>query len=229
MPDIANDNPPRGDWSPHVVEQPPGDLKLAARNARTHSEKQIAQLMGSIEQFGFTNPVLVDAKNRIVAGHGRVEAARRLGRTTVPTIALPHLSPEELRAYALADNKLALNAGWDEELLRIELGELCSIELSFDIELTGFTTPEIDVIEGKPKKAEKDLDAGGDRPPVRWPVTQAGDLWLLGSHKLLCGDSRDELCFASFPSPWIGRSSDGSSASPDKQGLILPVRCQKSP
>jgi hypothetical protein len=195
MSDIANDNA-RDDWSPHVVDQPPGDLKPAARNARTHSEKQIAQLMGSIEQFGFTNPVLVDGKNKIVAGHGRVEAARRLGRATVPTIALPHLSQEELRAYALADNKLALNAGWDEELLRIELGELCSIELSFDIELTGFTTPEIDVIEGTVKKSEKNLDAGGDRPAVPWPVTESGDLWLLGSHKLLCGDSRDEICFA---------------------------------
>jgi ParB-like chromosome segregation protein Spo0J len=111
MHDIANDNTRRSEWSLHVVEQAPAALKPAKRNARTHSEKQIEQLKSSIAQFGFTNPVLVDARNRIVAGHGRVEAAKRLGLAAVPTIPLAHLSEDELRAYPLADNKLALNAG----------------------------------------------------------------------------------------------------------------------
>ena len=137
------------------------------------------------------NPVLVDRANRIVAGHGRVEAAIRLKLDAVPTILLDHLSAEELRAYALADNKLALNAGWDEDLLRIELGELTAMNLSFEIDLTGFSTPEIDLLDGKVSKAEATIDASADRAAPPCPVTMSGDLWRLGSHKLICGDARD--------------------------------------
>lgn len=196
MTNSANDNTKGGDWSPRVIDQPPGALKPAARNARVHSEQQIAQLMGSIGQFGFTNPVLVNDSNGILAGHGRVEAAKRLGLASVPTIRLSHLTREEQRAYALADNKLALNAGWDEELLKIELGELCTMDLSFDIEITGFTTPEIDLIEGKTSKADARIDAGASRMPGWWSVTRHDDLWALGKHRLFCGDSRDEASFA---------------------------------
>ncbi|WP_324750986.1 DNA methyltransferase [Sphingomonas sp. LY54] len=197
MRDIANDNPRCSEWSLHVVEQPPGALKPAKRNARTHSEKQIEQLKSSIAQFGFTNPVLVDARNRIVAGHGRVEAAKRLGLAAVPTVSLSHLSEEEVRAYALADNKLALNAGWDEELLRLELGELSALDLTFDLEITGFSTPEMDVIIDA--RGDTDVaDNGAGREPVRWPVTKEGDLWQLGSHRLFCGDSREPLSFAAL-------------------------------
>lgn len=192
----ANDNGKQG-WSALIVHQSPGDLIPAARNPRTHPEKQITQIMGSICQFGFTNPVLVDADNRIVAGHGRAEAATRLGLATIPTIRLPHLSPAELRALALADNKIALNAGWDEDTLRIELGELCAMDLSFDLDITGFSTAEIDVIEGSRKaRADAALDEGADREPSPSPVTVQGDVWLLGRHRLLCGDSRDGTCFA---------------------------------
>ncbi len=179
-----------------IVQQPPAALHNNPRNARTHSERQIGQIMASIRRFGFTSPVLVTAEKMIVAGHGRVEAARRLGLTEVPTIALDGLSPEELRAYVLADNKLALNAGWDEEMLRIELGELCSIDLDFEIDLTGFGAAEIDVLlDGKAgpdpagEEEEQPLPAGD-------PVSRRGDLWVLGRHRLLCGDAREAADFA---------------------------------
>lgn len=197
MSDIANDNPAAA-WSPRIVLQPPGELRSAARNARTHSEQQIAQLMGSIGQFGFTNPVLLDTRNRIVAGHGRVEAARRLGLPAVPTISLAHLSEGELRAYALADNKLALNAGWDEDLLRLELGDLAAMDLSFELDLTGFSTPEIDFLESRRSRPDEEIDRGTSRAPGVFTVTQPGDLWQLGEHRLLCGDSRLETSFAAL-------------------------------
>lgn len=195
MPNSVNDNM-AADWSPLIVHQPPGLLKPATRNTRTHTRAQIAQLMASISHFGFTAPVMVDRANAIVAGHARVEAAVQLGLATVPTISLTHLSREELRYYAIADNKLALNAGWDEGLLRIELGELAEMNLSFEIDMTGFSTPEIDLLEGKVSKAEAEVDASADRMPAVWSVTQRDDVWTLGKHRLLCGDSRDEVSFA---------------------------------
>ena len=124
----ANDNNGGQTWSPHIVHQSPGVLKPALRNARVHSERQITQIVGSIRQFGFTNPVLVNSDNRIVTGHGRVRATLLAGLSTVPTIQLSHLDDAELRALALADNKLALNSGWDDDLLKLELGELCSMD-----------------------------------------------------------------------------------------------------
>lgn len=179
----------------NIIDRPPQDLMPASRNARTHSEAQIAQLMGSIRQFGFTNPVLLDGEGGILAGHGRVEAAKRLGLASVPTIDLAHLTANQRRAYILADNKLALNAGWDEELLRLELGELADLDLGFDLDVIGFSTIELDVMETKAAKPRVDKD---DEVPEagRHAISEPGDLWILGEHRLLCGDSRDPASFA---------------------------------
>lgn len=174
-----------------VTEREVGSLKPYARNARTHSKKQIRQIAASIERFGFTNPVLVSDGGEIIAGHGRVEAAKLLGRKTVPTVVLSHLSEVERRAYVLADNKLALNAGWDRDILAIELQGL--IDMEFDIELTGFSIAEADLIIDEAHDADPDgKDAHEDQVPVVGgePVTRQGDLWLLGRHRLLCGDTR---------------------------------------
>jgi ParB-like chromosome segregation protein Spo0J len=136
--------------TPRALEILPIDqLRSWPRNARTHSRKQIRQIAESIRRFGFTNPVLIDAENRILAGHGRVEAARELGMSTVPCLRVDHLSTTEKRAYVLADNKLALNAGWDAELLSLELKELMEADIEFDVGLTGFSIAEVDqLVEG---------------------------------------------------------------------------------
>lgn len=136
-----------------VIERSVASLKPCARNARTHSKKQITQIASSIERFGFVNPVLVGDEGEIIAGHGRVDAAKQLGLKTVPTLALSHLSDTEKRAYVLADNKLALNAGWDREILAIELQGL--VDLGFDVELTGVSLAEIDFV----------LDEAGEADP----------------------------------------------------------------
>lgn len=174
-----------------IVERSVASLKPYARNARTHSKKQIKQIAGSIERFGFTNPVLVSDDGEIIAGHGRVEAAKLLGIERVPTLALSHLSEVERRAYVLADNKLALNAGWDRDLLAIELEALVAYD--FDVELTGFSLAEIDLILDEARDANPAI---GDEPEDRVPaiaehaVSRTGDLWVLGRHRLLCGDAR---------------------------------------
>jgi DNA modification methylase len=157
-----------------------------ANNTRTHSEEQIAQVAASIKEFGFTNPVLVDADNGIIAGHGRVLAARKLGLAEVPCIRLAHLDDRQKRAYIIADNKLALNAGWDDELLALELGALK--DEGFDVGLTGFSEEELaalvvpEVIEG-----QTDEDEVPEAP--EHPKTVEGDVWVLGRHRLMCGDS----------------------------------------
>lgn len=164
-----------------------------ARNARTHSEAQIAQLAGSIREFGFTNPVLIDSAGGIIAGHGRVMAGLLLGMETVPCIRLSHLTDAQRRAYILADNRLALNAGWDQEFLAVELDELR--DLNFDITLMGFTTEELNDLIGTPNIGI-DLDEVPTGPVVS--VSRAGDVWRLGKHSLLCGDSsRDAAAFLS--------------------------------
>jgi len=167
-------------------------LKPYGGNARTHTDKQIAQIAASIGKFGFNNPVLVDNENRIVAGHGRLAAAKRLGLETVPTIRLDHLSDAERRAYVIADNRLAELAGWDREILRIELQGLAGLDLGFDLEITGFDTAELDLLlDGETAAAAPD-PADEIPPPNSGPaVTQPGNLWLLGNHRLLCGDARD--------------------------------------
>ena len=156
-----------------------------ARNARTHSDAQIAQIAGSIREFGFTNPVLIDDAGGIIAGHGRVLGARQLGMDQVPTITLTGLSEAQRRAYVIADNKLALNAGWDPELLRLELGELTLA--GFDLSLTGFGDIELKDIMADRNGGLTDPD---DAPAVpEHPVSQTGDLWLLGA-KVTCPNRR---------------------------------------
>jgi DNA modification methylase len=156
-----------------------------ARNSRTHSESQVAQIAGSIREFGFTNPVLIDADNGIIAGHGRVLAAQKLGQDKVPCIRLDHLTDTQRKAYIIADNKLALNAGWDEEMLSLELTDLASLD--FDVSLTGFSEDELAGLLAETTEGETDEDAVPEVPAQ--PVTVEGDVWLLGRHRLMCGDS----------------------------------------
>ena len=173
-------------------------LRPYAKNARTHSKKQIRQIAASIKEFGFTNPVLISDDDEIIAGHGRVEAAKLLGWQTVPTIRLSHLNAAQRRAYVLADNKLALNAGWDRELLAIELQGL--IDLQFDIEIAGFSLAEVDLLldEARESSPDQEDSAEDEIPPLAdagKAVTRRGDLWLLGRHRLLCGNSRHRSSF----------------------------------
>ena len=166
-------------------------LRPYSGNARTHSKKQIKQIARSIERFGFTNPVLVSDDGEIIAGHGRVEAARLLDWKQVPTLTLSHLSVAERRAYVLADNKLALNAGWDREILAIELQGL--VDLDFEVELTGLSLAEIDFTLDEASKADPaSPDAPEDAVPLpsERAVTRMGEMWQLGRHRLLCGDTR---------------------------------------
>ena len=157
-----------------------------ARNSRTHSEAQVAQIAASIKEFGFTNPVLIDETGSIIAGHGRVMAARKLAITDVPSIRLTHLTDAQKKAYVIADNKLALNAGWDDEMLAVELTDLK--DMGFDLDLTGFSTDEIEALLA-PVGTEglTDEDAVPEVPEA--PVTVLGDVWLLGKHRVMCGDS----------------------------------------
>lgn len=168
------------------------------RNPRTHSPKQIRQIADSIETFGFTNPILIDRDCNIVAGHGRVEAAKLLGIETVPTICLEDLSEAQIRAYVIADNRLAENAGWDTEILAIELKDLLEIDLNFDITITGFETPEIDLLitgleDGDAEPDELDaVEVPGSGPTI----TRPGDIWQIGQHRLICGDSTEPDIYA---------------------------------
>jgi len=157
-----------------------------ARNSRTHSDAQVAQIAASIKEFGFTNPVLIDETGSIIAGHGRVMAARKLAITDVPSIRLTHLTDAQKKAYVIADNKLALNAGWDDEMLAVELTDLK--DMGFDLDLTGFNTDEIEALLA-PTGTEglTDEDAVPEVPEA--PVTVLGDVWLLGKHRVMCGDS----------------------------------------
>ena len=158
------------------------------RNARTHSPEQVAQIAASIQEFGFTNPLLVDGADGILAGHGRLAAAKDMGLAEVPVIVLNHLSAEQRRAYILADNKLALNAGWDEELLRLELGDLQLAE--FDLSLIGFSDEELaDLLPEVEQLPPEDADADAVPEAPQDPITKPGDVWLLGKHRLMCGDS----------------------------------------
>lgn len=161
-------------------------------NARTHSAKQLRQIADSIRQFGFTNPVLVDAENVIIAGHGRVAAAQAIGLETVPTVCLDGLSAAEIRAYVIADNRLAETAGWDREILAIELQNLAELDLDFDVTITGFEMAEIDVLIGD-LDAEPDADPADAVPAINGPaVTWPGDLWQIGPHRLICADATED-------------------------------------
>jgi DNA modification methylase len=174
------------------IEQTPIHALLRQdRNARTHSNRQIRQIADSIKRFGFTNPILTDDKLQIIAGHGRHEAAKLLGMTAVPSIRLSHMSETERRAYVIADNAIALKAGWDREILAIELQGL--IDLGFEVELTGFEPAEVDLILADWQEASVEVTAPDDEyteSSSEPPVSRLDDLWLLGSHRLLCGDAR---------------------------------------
>jgi hypothetical protein len=163
------------------------DLIPDPRNARTHPKRQVDQLKASIQEFGFTNPILVDPGGHIIAGHGRLQAARATGLTEVPTIVLSGLSETQKRALRIADNKIALNAGWDLEILQLELSELASLDVDIDPTLTGFSTGEIDVILTSATDPDDEVI-----PPVpATPRTKPGDIWILGDHRVGCGDGRD--------------------------------------
>jgi DNA modification methylase len=181
-----------------VMYQSPSALKPYDRNARTHSKKQIKQIGDSIREFGFVNPVLIDAGGRIVAGHGRVAAAKLLGIEDIPVVRLEHMTKAQVQAYAVADNRLAELAGWDKELLALELQDLTDLQIEFDPTVTGFGTPEIDLlIEGL--GGSSSVDAADQVPEIDETVptvTRPGELWRLGSHRLFCGDATNAESFA---------------------------------
>lgn len=192
-----------------------------ARNSRTHSDEQVAQIAASIREFGFTNPVLIDGQDGIIAGHGRVLGARKLGMSDVPCIRLAHLSEAQKRAYVIADNKLALNAGWDEQMLALEFNELG--DLGFDLELTGFGLGDIDELLAELDATPEGETDADETPPVQAEaITKQGDVWMLGKHRIMCGDSTDagsvallmggalaDLCFTDPP---YGVDYDGGHA-----------------
>jgi len=164
------------------------ELKPYKNNARTHSKKQVKQIAASIAQFGFVNPVLLDEEDYIIAGHGRVEAARLLDMPQVPAIKIAHLTPGQIKAYRLADNKLAELAGWDDDILKIEFQHLQEFADVLDLTVTGFEVAEIDILLGNDDKAAE-ADAPFDDLVKPDPVSRPGDLWLLCSHKILCGSA----------------------------------------
>ena len=171
-----------------ITHHPVSELKNNPRNARTHSKHQIRQIADSIKAFGFTNPVLVDHGNTIIAGHGRVAAAKLLGLSQVPAIRLEDLSPDQVRAYVIADNRLAEKAGWDKSILAIELQHLLTIETGLDVTITGFEIPEIDVLLAA-ENDKPDPDDTFEVDEAALPVTRLGDLWHLGKHRVLCGSA----------------------------------------
>ena len=193
-------------------------LKPYQRNARTHSDAQVAQIAASIVEFGFTAPLLVSEDGGILAGHGRLAAARKLDLDAVPVVVLDHLTPTQRRAYILADNQLALQAGWDQELLAVELADLSAA--GFDLALTGFSDEELADLLGDIEETERADEAAPIGEPVdedipdasATPVSRQGDIWKLDAHRLICGDSTDpavvatlmagdraSLCFTSPP------------------------------
>lgn len=209
------------------------------RNPRTHSEAQIAKLASSIVEFGWTQPILVDGVNGIIAGHGRLAAARKLDLLEVPVIELGHLSPPQKRAYVIADNRLALDAGWDEELLSLELAELS--ESGYDLTMTGFTNEEIEELLVGAEQALQDEasdgseeDAADDVPDVPAnPVSRPGDVWQIGAHRVICGDATDpavvrtlmagEQAALCFTSPPYGNQRDYTNTIIDWDALMRGV------
>lgn len=168
-----------------IEQRKVSDLIPYARNSRTHSDAQVAQIAASIREFGWTNPVLIDGKNGVIAGHGRLLAARQLGMETVPCIALDGLSEAQRRAYVIADNKLALNAGWDETMLALEINDLAAS--GFDIGLMGFSDAEMSYLNAEKHGGLTHPDAVPETPVI--PLSVAGDVWILGGHRLTAGDS----------------------------------------
>lgn len=173
---------------PSELEQRPiAELTPYARNSRTHSPAQIAQIAASITEFGFTNPVLIDGGGQIIAGHGRVLAAESLGLAAVPVLILDHLTEAQRRAYVIADNQIALNAGWDEDALRQELEALGAAD--FNLDLLAFDVDQLAALLNPPSNSEADPDEVPEPPAI--PVTRPGDVWLMDKHRIICGDSTD--------------------------------------
>lgn len=170
-------------------------LKHNPHNSRTHSKRQIRQIADSIKAFGFNNPVLLDEANTIIAGHGRASAAMLLGIAEIPTIRLEDLSPDQIRAYVIADNRLAEKAGWDKSILAIELQHLLSIETEFDITVTGFEIPEIDLLLS-PEEDPPDADDLFEFDGSSESITELGDIWSLGKHRVLCGNAIERASYS---------------------------------
>ena len=170
-----------------VTYCPVETLRPDSRNARTHPKQQVDQIVASIRQFGFVNPILADPDGRIIAGHGRLMAAKAMGLAEVPIIYIPGLSEAQKRALRIADNKIALGASWDVDALKMELTELGALDLDFDLSVTGFSTGELDVILNG--SADPDDEVIPDVPAS--PRTRFGDIWILGEHRVGCGDARD--------------------------------------
>ena len=200
-----------------------------ARNSRTHSPQQVDKIAASIREFGFLNPIIVDGQSGIIAGHGRVLAAQKLGLDALPVIEASHLTEAQRRAYVIADNRLALDAGWDNDLLKIELQDLKAAD--FDLSLTGFSPDEIANFLVDPTAGLTDPDAVPDVPAV--PITVDGDVWLLGRHRLMCGDSTsvdavERLCDGQLVDMWLtdppynvayeGKTKDALTIKNDKMG-----------
>jgi DNA modification methylase len=169
-------------------------LQPDERNARMHNDRQINALAKSIQSFGFNIPIAIDAKGKVIAGHARLEAAKKLGMEQVPVIYLDHLSPDQIKAFAIADNRLSEMSSWNDNLLAIQLKELSVVDLNFDLEATGFTIGEIDL---RIENVEEPVDDLDQLPaPTQGPaITQLGDLWLLGDHRLLCGNAQSVEAF----------------------------------
>ena len=182
----------------HVINRQISELKLNPKNPRSHSPRQIRQIARSIRAFGFNVPVLVDTKDQVIAGHGRVLACQLIGLTDIPTICLDHLSEAQARAFMIADNRLTENSVWDERLLAEQLKELSELELDFSLEATGFEMGEIDLrIEGLELDREDEQDSADrfEDIPAGPPVCRPGDLFLLGRHRVLCGSALEQDCY----------------------------------
>ena len=177
-------------WLADKIEQwPTAKLLPYARNARTHSEEQVAQIAASIAEFGFTNPILAGSDGIIVAGHGRLAAAQKLGLERVPVVVLDHLTPTQRRALVIADNRIAENAGWDEAMLQVELADLQGDD--FDLSLTGFDADALaDLLAGEETTSDGQTDEDSV-PDAGTSITRPGDVWLCGNHRVICGDSTD--------------------------------------
>jgi len=185
----------KGNYELSIVYEPMAELRANSHNARVHSKRQIRQIAQSMRAFGFTNPILIDRSKTIIAGHGRVEAAKLLGASEVPTIRLENLSPDQIRAYMIADNRLAEKAGWDKSILSIELQHLLTIDNDLDVTITGFEIPEIDLLLASPEE-KPDLDGNFETIETATPITRPGDLWHLGRHRVICGNSTEQDVFS---------------------------------
>lgn len=185
-------------WLADKIEQwPTTKLVPYARNARTHSDAQVAQIAASIAEFGFTNPILAGGDGVIVAGHGRLAAAQKLGIASVPVVVLDHLTPTQRRALVIADNRIAENAGWDDAMLQVELAALQDDD--FDLTLTGFDADALaDLLAGDETKTEGQTDDDAAPEVPETPVSRPGDVWLLGQHRVLCGDATDAGSYAAL-------------------------------